>query len=207
MSEVNEAQFMEITRKVMSDTRPQQLEIDVKSMWLLVSALQLVVKHPGLSALMKQALTRIARQFQNGVTGIHPEAETPMQMGWNSAYDVNDKGEPAPQVLHHAWEIYPDEKDMNTFFGRPQDWGDKSKWLYVPVVFEAMGYENHVHLWVNKPEMKPHEVIRMAAGLITTMMQPGEDAEICGNEFLAQDDFWQEAWGEMPPHFEPDEED
>jgi hypothetical protein len=203
-----EAQFVETTGKVMSDTSPLSVTINIKEAWCLVSALQLVDRHPQVSEGLKTLLKSVASQFQTAISNLHPEAETLIQMGWDPTHDVQtDKT--ARRVVHTAWEVYPDEPGMNTFFGRPQDWGNKSKWLYIPTIFTAMEYESHVHLWINAPQMPVHEALKMASGLITTILLPGERPEKCGNTFLDEDDFWEDSWGEIPEFFdeEPDYEE
>lgn len=89
---MNEQQFLGITRRVMSDDRVLPVEISIKEAWLLISGLQLATRHPEISEHMRNALTDIARQFQGAITDLHPEAQAPLEMGWNSAHDV----QPAP---------------------------------------------------------------------------------------------------------------
>lgn len=104
---MDEKKYVEITAKVMSDKTPLQVDIDIMSAWLLVSSLQLAVKHPGLSNPMKTMLTRIARTFQARIAEHHPEADELLNMGWNEAYDVDDKGEFVNSSKKHG-RIKPD---------------------------------------------------------------------------------------------------
>lgn len=90
---MDEQKYIEITKKVMSDKSPLMVDIDIMSAWLLVSGLQLTVKHPALSEHMKKALTGLAHQFQARIIEVHPEAEELIEMGWNEAYDVDEDGE------------------------------------------------------------------------------------------------------------------
>jgi hypothetical protein len=89
---MDEKKYVAITEKVMSDKTPLQVDIDIMSAWLLVSALQLTVKHPELSQPMKSMLTKIARAFQARIAEHHPEADELLEMGWNAAYDVDKDG-------------------------------------------------------------------------------------------------------------------
>lgn len=77
----------------MSDKTPLQVDIDIMSAWLLISGLQLAVKHPGISVHMKKHLTRIGRAFQARIVEHHPEAEELLEMGWNSEFDVDENGD------------------------------------------------------------------------------------------------------------------
>jgi hypothetical protein len=90
---MDQTKYIEITRKVMSDKTPLQVDIDIVSAWLLVSGLQLTVKHPGISIHLKKQLTRIARAFQARIVEHHPEAEELLEMGWNENFDVDSDGE------------------------------------------------------------------------------------------------------------------
>jgi hypothetical protein len=84
---VSEEKFMRITAAVMSDETPLAVQINIKEAWLLISALQLAIRHPGLSPVMKQTLKKIARDFQQPITQRHPETARLFEMGWHPAYD------------------------------------------------------------------------------------------------------------------------
>ena len=36
---------------------------------------------------------------------------------------------------------------------------------------------------------------------------PGWQKELCGTTHLAENDFWEKSWGQMPPYFEAQEQD
>jgi hypothetical protein len=84
----DQSQFMEVASRVMSDESPLVTHIQIKEMWLIVSALQLATRHPGISPYMKDALTQIARQFQGAIVEIYPEANELLEMGWTPQFDV-----------------------------------------------------------------------------------------------------------------------
>lgn len=84
---IDERKFMEITARVMSDKTPLPVVISIMQSWLLVSGLQLATRHPSLSPYMKDHLTEIARQFQDAIVAVHPEAKEPLEMGWNAEND------------------------------------------------------------------------------------------------------------------------
>ena len=88
---MNEAQYMTITRQVITDESPLEVSVRIAESWILVSALQLVTRHPGLGDAMKQGVERAARQFQAAIAERHPEAGPLLEMGWNPAYDVVEK--------------------------------------------------------------------------------------------------------------------
>ena len=98
----------------------------------------------------------------------------------------------------NAWELYPTENQA--FLGRPQDWGNKTKWTHLAVTLQAGEYTNHVHIWYQKPDASQHEILEAASALICTILLPGLCPELCGDNFLDEDDFWDEDWG-APPEF------
>lgn len=111
------------------------------------------------------------------------------------------------QRVTNCWTIYtPDNTNEPAIaeMGRPQDWGNP-KWMYRVYVLEAQGYRNEVHCWVDR-QMPEHEHLTTFASLICTIMRPGWDPKRSGREYLDEDDFWEEAWGEMPPPYEPEED-
>lgn len=84
---ISEHEYMEIARRVMEDETAQPVVIRYTDMRMLVSGLQLCTRHPALHAPLKERLTQIARQFQEAITLMHPEAGPLIEMGWNSDYD------------------------------------------------------------------------------------------------------------------------
>lgn len=90
---MDEAKFMKIGTKVMSDDTEIEVTIDIKQAWVLVSGLQLLCRHPGVSPQMKDIWTHTGRQFQEAILVEHPEAEELMEMGWNTDFDVDEDGE------------------------------------------------------------------------------------------------------------------
>ncbi len=121
-----------------------------------------------------------------------------------------------PQVRHvvNCWTIYLDDNDRAyTQIGRPQDWGD-ARWMYRVYTLEAtiggQAYRNEVHCWLEQEE--PEETseadhLELFAELICMITLPGWDRHRSTREFLDDDDFWDEEWGEMPPQWSEDEEE
>lgn len=106
----------------------------------------------------------------------------------------------------NCWTIYtaPAEVDFAQI-GRPQDWGDP-RWMYRVYVLEAQGYRNTVHCW-HDGQIEEHKHLEKFAGCICLITLPGWPPQKSGRDLLAQDDFWDESWGVMPPHWDEDEDE
>lgn len=87
-----EEKYLEVLQKVMSDDTTIELEIDIMQAWLLVCGLQLLTRHPEVSQQMKDIWTHTAREFQEVILEVHPEAEELIEMGWNEDFDVDENG-------------------------------------------------------------------------------------------------------------------
>lgn len=105
---MNDEQASQIVRECMSDERPMEVHITVKDAWLLISALQLAVRHPELSVYMKDNLFSTARQFQTAIEAIHAEAHELLELGWDTRFDGVDS-------LDDVIVIPLDEKDVGIF--------------------------------------------------------------------------------------------
>lgn len=82
-----EARFMKVTREVMTDEALLQVNISIKEAWLLTSALQLATRHPGVKGKMKKSIVDIAKQFEQAIIDLHPEAAEPLALGWDPNRD------------------------------------------------------------------------------------------------------------------------
>jgi hypothetical protein len=94
--------------------------------------------------------------------------------------------------------------DQLAEFCRPQDWGDP-RYMYAVYRLEANGYENECHCWLDH-HVSPYEHLVGFSSLLVIMFLPGLKREFCGREFMANDDFWDDSWGEMPPFVKSDED-
>jgi hypothetical protein len=94
---MNEKKFMAIGKRVMSDDTEIETTIDIKQAWILVSGLQLLCRHPGVSQAMKDIWTHTGRQLQEAIVTLHPDAEELLEMGWNTDFDVDENGKPVRQ--------------------------------------------------------------------------------------------------------------
>ena len=85
---LSDKEQMEIIKKVMSDKTVVPIQIDISDAWLLLSALQLVYRHPELSQFMKDAIFAYGDKFAERIIENHPAAAPLIQMGWDVSYDV-----------------------------------------------------------------------------------------------------------------------
>jgi hypothetical protein len=116
--------------------------------------------------------------------------------------------------VHNAWSIYGLDKDGAVaekplaMLGRPQDWGDSKRWTYHRVKFEwhtapdGKHYINNCHCWTDLKLESPAKYLELFAPLIVHILMPGEPAELCGRDFLEEEDFWSKRWGQQPPVYD-----
>lgn len=111
-------------------------------------------------------------------------------------------------VVHNAWSIYrATGQDSLAELNRPQDWGHP-RWLYRVYRFSSPSHSYTViaHCWIEKiegdPDLKEHEIVQMVCGLITSIFLPGTPPELCGRDYLDEEDFWSKSWGEQPPIYD-----
>lgn len=124
-----------------------------------------------------------------------------------------------PIEVHNVWTIYALNPDGSraeqplAAAGRPQDWGDKSRWTYHRFRFEwqtapdqrAKHWINNFHGWTDL-QLEPGDYPDLFAPLISKIMWPGTAWQFCGDQFLREDDFWRESWGPLPPYYDgPDQ--
>ena len=117
--------------------------------------------------------------------------------------------------VHNVWTVYGMNSDGTeaeepfACLQRPQDWG-APRWVYNLFRFdwitEEKHYINHCHCWTDL-QMERHEYPGFFAPLITQIHMPGQRAELCGRDYLEEEDFWLDAWGEWPPIFEDEDRD
>jgi len=105
---------MQIVRKCMTDERPLTVNITIKDAWLLISGLQLAIRHPELHGNTKDNLFSTARQFQIAIEAAHPESHELIDMGWNAAFDGGDN-------LDEYDGFIPNSDDDFLQFGEPDD--------------------------------------------------------------------------------------
>jgi hypothetical protein len=102
------------------------------------------------------------------------------------------------------------EPESMAFLHRPQDWGDP-KWHYIECDFTwstgGTRYVNHFHGWTDIPRENGHAYLELFAPLIVQILLPGCQPELCGKEYLDEEDFWNTNWGPRPPFFAREDPD
>lgn len=112
--------------------------------------------------------------------------------------------------VHNAWIIYGlDEhgSELNppiATLSRPQDWGDPA-WHYEQFQFKWKDTDDHIfinncHCWTDL-KLPKHKYPELFVPLIVQILMPGSDEKLCDKSHLAEEDFWDESWGEAPPYF------
>lgn len=82
-----EAADLAITAEVFTDPLPLTIHIDLAGAWLILSTLQMSVRHPELSDSMRKRIEHLARHFQDEIAARHPGAGDVLEKGWNAAND------------------------------------------------------------------------------------------------------------------------
>lgn len=219
MPDLDDEKMLKIARAAMTDETPVPVTISVANLWFLVSALQFTVRMAATGDAFKDRLKNIAKQFQGAIEDAHPQVTRILNMGWDSAYDVPNapavppataEGEKPPlKEVINAFAIYWDDSPAQKHFcelRRPQDWGDP-RWMYRKYALEALGCHHEAHCYVEH-QMSDLEHLNLFTGCLCMIAQtyPPTRREMCDRSHLREDDFWQEAWGPMPPHFDEDDE-
>lgn len=128
---------------------------------------------------------------------------------------MSDKRNYFTTIVHNVWTMYaanPDGSQADealTVRGRAQDWGHP-KWYYELFRFDRWidnkHYVNYAHCWIDL-KRPINEYAHIFSPLIVTILLPGSNELLCGKQFLADDDFWDNSWGARPPHYDTDEQD
>jgi hypothetical protein len=114
-----------------------------------------------------------------------------------------------PMEVHHAWTIYGLDSDGNELpnlvpiYCRPQYWGHP-RWIYHRYLFEwrtlDQPFRSFCHCWTDlKRELREYPLL--FANVIVLIMVPGRPFQLCGRDYLAQDDIWFDEWGPKPPYY------
>ena len=118
--------------------------------------------------------------------------------------------------VHNVYTIYgvnPDGTEAQEPFAqmsRPQDWGNFERWHYERFCFEwiqeTMRYINNAHCWTDL-KLERYKYPSLFAPLVVQIFMPGANPKLCAMDYLDEDDFWSDDWGEMHPYFEPLDKD
>lgn len=131
------------------------------------------------------------------------------------SYDTGASAQAANVDVHNAWTIYGLERNgveakaPLAMHSRPQDWGDP-RWHYELFTFtwetapDGKRYVNHCHCWTDLKRERG-EYAQLFAALIAQILMPGTPKELCGREYLQEEDFWQRKWGTKPPIYQEDD--
>ncbi len=202
--------------KNLSNEPSIDIEISPLAAWMLISQLQLALTHPENDGEIAAQTRAIAQALQSRLE-LSPTMENLLARGWHRDYDAepNETNEeyftriPQREIIevHNAYSFYT----QVISFSRPQDWGNKEIWAYERFKFEWLQetkhYINHAHCWYNPHDVPRGKIPMIFGGAIATISMPGKPEELCSNKYLAPEDFWHPAWGEMPEFYLPEEED
>ncbi|HEY9749440.1 MAG TPA: hypothetical protein V6C63_12210 [Allocoleopsis sp.] len=213
---MNNLPNFEALAQTLSTAPPIHAEIDAGIAFALVGQLQLALRHPLNQGASSELVKRVAQELQAKLADIDPAIAQALNQGWDESLDSTPKEFEQMQagqrvVVHNIYTLYELNQDGTEAeqkllsFSRPQDWGNPNRWHYqrCKVEFELNStcYVNHCHLWqeVERPGVEPFQAI--APSLFMVMM-PGQTPELCGRDYLGEEDFWSKDWGEMPPIFD-----
>lgn len=186
--------------------------------WTLTAFIQFVARAP-----IPDHLQRTARGLGEALITLFPANVQPyLERGWDAANDIplrTNAAAPAPQntvEVHNVWTIYGVDEDgkpsVQPFaeHSRPQDWGDQKRWSLHRYRYETemdgKRYINNLYGWTDLP-LEPHQYAERFASLLVIVLMPGSTPELCGREYLHEDDFWDDAWGAPPPFYDETEID
>jgi hypothetical protein len=210
--------MMEVIKKLAEDKEPVSISFGMFDLFMLIAQLQLVARHPELSKHQLDFANKMGKQFQKAITSLHPEADEVIEMGWNTRFDVDKTGDfvnpHAAKEVHNVFALYSDDEGGDSLLGlgsRPQDWGDP-KWKYKTIQTEmsidGQAYRYTAHFWFTENYTDGEF---MQQGWVQQMVfspyLPGADKELCGRDYLEEEDFWQDEWGKMPPFYEGEDDD
>lgn len=83
---------MKTTARILSDQEPIRFTMSVADVWLMISAVQLAQRHPGMHGHTREHFASIIAQMSQAIIARHPEAERLFAMGNNPAEDVDADG-------------------------------------------------------------------------------------------------------------------
>lgn len=86
---MEEQEALRITGEVLTDHTIASVALSYKDLWFLITAVQLLVRHPGVSQAQKDMQKDIAFSLQAVIAKKHPLADDVLEMGWNVDNDVD----------------------------------------------------------------------------------------------------------------------
>ncbi len=79
---------MQIAKKVMIDENTYTLQISLADTWIIVSIMQLALRHPNIGGALKIRTHELCDLFINQITTYHPEAANLLEMGFDHQHDI-----------------------------------------------------------------------------------------------------------------------
>lgn len=76
------------TLALMADESPLTITMRISDAWMIVSAIQLTMRHTEVDDDLRGRLTALARKYQAALATVHPAAGELLEMGWDTKYDV-----------------------------------------------------------------------------------------------------------------------
>lgn len=89
-------------KPILSDERILPVEIHIHDAWILISGLQLALRHPGITAGLRGSLSDICGQFEGAITELYPEAAELLAQGRDPEQDVPSTKD---EVLKDAYKM------------------------------------------------------------------------------------------------------
>lgn len=87
MSQYTEKEGLEIVERVFTDPLEVSVMLPVPELWLIVSAIQMTVTHPGLGPMMVKWYDKLGHELQAVMDEIHPESAKLLEEGWHREND------------------------------------------------------------------------------------------------------------------------
>lgn len=214
---IDEQQFIQDFTTYIVSGPPLKLELFGDIAFSLMSTLQLAFRHSDYPTSMRTQIAPFYETLKSFIART-PTLDAVVQAGEDPRYDtpITGKEQPRPaREVHNVWTIYgmnPDGTEASeklAMLHRPQDWGDRQRWHYEQMTFEWQRkdgrYINHFHGWTDL-NCDDYQYPELFASLIVQIYMPGRPAELCGRDFVAEEDMWDQNWGPMPPVYLSDDE-
>lgn len=87
VSQYTEQEGLEIVGRVFNDPVEVSIMLTTSELWLIVSAIQMTVTHPGLGPKMVEWYNQLGRELQVVMDEIHPESANLLEEGWHREND------------------------------------------------------------------------------------------------------------------------
>lgn len=88
MNPLEELRIVATIQRVVADTEPLTVNLDIGSAWKIVAAVQLASRHPSITPEQLARLREVTRPFEYAITTRHPEAAALLAQGWDARFDT-----------------------------------------------------------------------------------------------------------------------